>query len=93
MSASELDDDGCEAVAPEVVQAMVERVDSRLMPVSRFGGFEPCEWVYRIGGFFGGYVTEAEWDGAFAGEPEWAEATYLSETGAFGTEADDRGYA
>lgn len=40
------------------VADMVERVDEKLSPLTRYDGFQPYEGIYRLGDW--GYVTETE---------------------------------
>ncbi|WP_226805692.1 hypothetical protein [Bifidobacterium eulemuris] len=54
---------------------MVGRVDARLYPLARRGGFEPCEGIYRLGDW--GYVREDDYLAAFEPEPEWAATVYM----------------
>ena len=48
------------------VADMVERVDEKLSPLTRYDGFQPYEGIYRLGDW--GYVTETEYNKAFEHE-------------------------
>ena len=57
---------------------MIQRMDERLSPFARWGGFEPIEWIFRIEtGTTCGYVPESDWKSAFSNEPVWAEEVYM----------------
>lgn len=57
------------------VADMVERVDEKLSPLTRYDGFQPYEGIYRLGDW--GYVTETEYNKAFEGEAGWAQDAYI----------------
>jgi len=57
------------------VADMVERVDEKLSPLTRYDGFQPYEGIYRLGDW--GYVTEPvpvpEDESKWAGEDEFLD--------------------
>ena len=57
------------------VADMVERVDEKLSPLTRYDGFQPYEGIYRLGDW--GYVTETEYNKAFEHEDGWAQDAYI----------------
>ena len=57
------------------VADMVERVDEKLSPLTRYDGFQPYEGIYRLGDW--GYVTETEYNKAFEREDGWAQDAYI----------------
>ena len=59
------------------VADMVERVDEKLSPLTRYDGFQPYEGIYRLGDW--GYVTETEYNKAFEHEDGWAQDAYMLE--------------
>lgn len=54
---------------------MAARIEGRFEGRYRYEGFEPVEWVYRIGD--SGYVSETDWERAFEGEPAWAKDMFF----------------
>lgn len=54
---------------------MCDRIDDRLIPLTRYEGFTPCEGIYRLGE--DGYVTEKEFTDAFDDQPDWAADAYM----------------
>lgn len=67
------------------IAAMVHLIDGRLLHACRDAGFRPHEGIYRIGD--DGYVTEREFENAFADQPAWARDAYMAEGN--GADPDD----
>lgn len=81
--------DAREGISSKAVREMVQRMDERLASLSRWEGFQPAEWVYRIEtGTHVGYVPEKDWEMAFSSEPVWAEDVYMLDANLPGHETD-----
>jgi hypothetical protein len=61
-------------VSQEDIEELVARIDRRLAAVAETSGFLPYEGPEHVGEF--GYITEKQFDDAFAYEPKWAKPAY-----------------
>lgn len=60
------------------IDTMTDIIDKRLIPQTRdfedYDNMPGCNGIYRIGDY--GYVSENQWEQAFADQPEWAPDAY-----------------
>ncbi|MGO5374276.1 hypothetical protein [Bifidobacterium thermophilum] len=74
------------------IDTIVTAIDKRLIPQTRdfdeYDEMPGCNGIYRIGDY--GYVSEAQWEQAFADQPEWAPLAYELEANMYGDNSSEK---
>ena len=72
------------------ITAMTNTICDRLIPQTRdfeeYDEMPGCNGIYRIADY--GYVSEAQWDKAFADQPDWAPLTFELSSNMYGDDSD-----